>query len=272
MAAPLDSFVEIVTPENISFRYEIAGPFRRLPALLVDFAIRIAIFAVGLFLVASIAILAPPSEHYLIALGLISWFGLEWLYGGCFEWWWNGQTPGKHLMGLRVLGIDGRPIQAGQAVLRNLLRTADLMPLTPLVVLDGEGSMWLPTCMVGLVCMAASPRYQRLGDLVCGTMVVVEDRMSGVRVVIAATPQLNALVRVIPSHFRPNRRLSRAIAVYVDRRGQFSAARREDIARHLSAPLVTAWGLPATTNHDLLLCAIHTRLFAESPEGKEKVA
>jgi len=50
---------------------------------------------------------------------LVAWFGLSWFYGGFFETVWNGQTPGKRLLGLRVLTVEGQPINALQAVLRN---------------------------------------------------------------------------------------------------------------------------------------------------------
>ena len=49
-------------------------------------------------------------------------FLVSWFYGGFFEAYWNGQTPGKRIMGLRVLSTNGRPINGYQAVLRNLLR------------------------------------------------------------------------------------------------------------------------------------------------------
>ena len=40
--APIDSSISIVTPENIAFQYQLAGPFRRLPAYLIDIAVRMA--------------------------------------------------------------------------------------------------------------------------------------------------------------------------------------------------------------------------------------
>ncbi|NTW99865.1 MAG: RDD family protein, partial [Geobacteraceae bacterium] len=44
------------------------------------------------------------------AFGLIAMFLLEWFYGGVFETYMNGQTPGKRVMGIRVLTVDGQPI------------------------------------------------------------------------------------------------------------------------------------------------------------------
>ena len=52
-ARQIDSTIDVVTPENIAFQYQAAGPFRRLPAYLIDFLIRLAVvvlvFCAGAF-------------------------------------------------------------------------------------------------------------------------------------------------------------------------------------------------------------------------------
>ena len=93
----IDTRIEIVTPENIAFQYRVAGPFRRLPAFLIDVAIRVGVAIVGMiaFMLASrsAGVVGPG-----FGLGLLLWFGLTWFYGGLFEALWNGQTPGKRLL------------------------------------------------------------------------------------------------------------------------------------------------------------------------------
>ena len=79
------------------------------------------------------------------ALILIAWFALLWFYGGQFETFWNGQTPGKYLMRLRVLTVNGEPVAGWQAVLRNILREADLLPVVAL----GDLAFRVPTFMAG---------------------------------------------------------------------------------------------------------------------------
>src|SRR5258707_13991454 len=106
--APIDTRVEIVTPENIAFQYRLAGPFRRLAAYVLDVIIRVAVIVLIFFLLvfmASIglgALIAGPGAAGL----LIIWFLLDWFYGGLFEAFWNGQTPGKHMLRLRVVSIE----------------------------------------------------------------------------------------------------------------------------------------------------------------------
>jgi hypothetical protein len=80
-----------------------------------------------------------------------------------FEWLWNGQTPGKRLMKLRVIRDDGRPLTLWEAIARNLLRICDAVP-----------GFILPVYSVGLIVIFLSGRDQRVGDIFAGTVVIRE--------------------------------------------------------------------------------------------------
>lgn len=250
----LDSRIEIVTPENIAFDYVLAGPFRRLPAYLIDVGIRMGLL-MGMLFAASLAGVAGVAG---LGLGvfLVSWFVLSWFYGGLFETLWNGQTPGKRVLGLRVLSVDGRPINAMQAVLRNVLRDVDAWP-----IVGYGGAAGIPLYMLGLVTMAANNRYQRLGDLACGTIVVVEKRARLRGLAPIGHQQVLEFARQLPANFTASRALSQALSAYVARRERFSPARRFELARTLAEPLVERFNLPANTDPDLLLCALYYRAF-----------
>jgi uncharacterized RDD family membrane protein YckC len=248
----LDTSIEIVTPENIAFRYHVAGPFRRLPAYLIDFVIRIVLVAVLI-----IGLLFPLGAIGLgsaaMGLGLAGCFVVEWFYGGLFETFWNGQTPGKRLMGIRVVSIDGQPINGWQAVLRNFLRMADAQPFY--------------FFQVGLLAAMLNDRFQRLGDLAASTMVVVEQRHWFKGMVHFAEPEVARLAALVPPNYQVNRTLGLALAAYVERRPMFAWARRLEIARHLAEPLRQRFGLPPNTDPDLLLCALYQRSFLGIPGG-----
>ncbi len=262
----LDTRVEIVTPENIAFQYRVAGPFRRLPAYLLDVVFRsIAIFAVAFGLSMTLGNLGAGGMA--AAMILIAWFLLSWFYGGLFETFWNGQTPGKYLLHLRVLTVEGEPISAWQAVLRNILRAADALPIVALPGMDPRAS-FIPLYMAGLFACLASRRYQRLGDLVAGTMVVVEQRdlLSGV--VPVADRDVIELAGRLPATCHVSRSLARTLAAYVGRRRFFSAARREEMARPLGAILAQRYSLPPLASYDRLLCAFYFRAFiADRPDA-----
>lgn len=263
----LDTSIRVVTPENISFTYQVAGPFRRLPAFAIDLAIRMGFWLLVVCVLAFSGIMAGQFLEDLIeALGvgvmLLLWFFLEWFYGGVFETYWNGQTPGKKLLGIRVLSTNGQPINGLQAMMRNILRSADMMPIVPLSAFIEEAGMFgIPTGMLGLICFASTRRFQHMGDLVCGTMVVVEDRSWLVGVQQLNEPGMVELASRIPASFQINRDVSRALATYVERRKAFAVPRRQELANRLAEPLITRFGLPADTDGDLLVCALYHRAF-----------
>jgi uncharacterized RDD family membrane protein YckC len=174
---PLDATIDIVTPENISFRYRVAGPFRRLPAFLIDLMLRMGVWFAVIFLLSIANIVQVVDTAFGIAFMLILIFVMEWLYGGVLETYWNGQTVGKRVMGIRVLSVDGQPINGLQAMMRNILRFADMMPLIPFAAIsDIPSALPIPTFVIGLVAPLLNKRFQRLGDIVCGTMVVIEEK------------------------------------------------------------------------------------------------
>ncbi len=149
----LDTTIRAATPEGIELEIRPAGPVPRALAWLVDLLWRVAVlFIVSLTL------------GYFGKLGtgvlLLTWFTLDWIAPAWFEAYWDGATPGKKALGLRVIGEDGAPIGWNAALSRNLLRFADFLPLF---------------YFGGLLAMVCNPRFQRLGDMVAGTLVVHVD-------------------------------------------------------------------------------------------------
>lgn len=249
---PLDATIRVVTPENIAFEYRLAGPFRRLPAFVLDMAIRTAVI-IGLAILLSLTVsFASPG----LAMGLIiiANFLIGWFYGAVCETFMNGQTPGKHVLGLRVLTDNGQPINGMQATLRNLLRTADL---------------FLP--LVSLFVTSLNRKYQRLGDLVAGTIVVVEERQWLTGVAKLEDPRAIQLAAYLPPNFVVSRSLAKTLATYVERRRFFTPPRRREVARHLAVPLLERFGLPADTSYDLLLCALYYRTFIADRRQDERL-
>lgn len=250
----LDTTVEIVTPENIAFRYRVAGPFRRLPAYLIDTAIRVAaILAVWLAMALTLGIAHMP--HTGVGITLAAWFVISWFYGGLFETFWNGQTPGKWALGIRVVSVDGQPIHGWQAVLRNVLREADAQPYFPVL-----GFLPVPLFQAGLAAATLNDRFQRLGDLAAGTMVVVDRRQRLEGVVPLGDPRVAEMAARLPVDFHVDRTLGRALTTYVARRRMFTPARRHEIAMYLGEPLRRKFSLPVA-DPDLLLCGLYQRTF-----------
>ncbi len=154
----------VVTPENVEFVYEVAGLASRLSAVLIDHLILLAgVIAVVLGMVFAGGASFGFSPFIALAVIFLLYFG----YFAGFEWRRQGQTPGKKLAGIRVIDDRGLNPDLFQAILRNLVRTIDMMPL--LFSLD-----FVAFGMYGLgggVALAGA-RGKRLGDWAAGTMVV----------------------------------------------------------------------------------------------------
>jgi uncharacterized RDD family membrane protein YckC len=240
---PLDTTIRLVTPERIVFRYPLAGPFRRFCAYLIDLGL-------WLFLVIAasiVALMLSFGSQAGIGLILVAYFVLTWGYGATCEGLFNGQTLGKRILGIRVVSDRGVPITGAQAVLRNLVG-----------VVDGL----VPYCfLLGLASMILSGRFQRLGDLAAGTMVIREERRRRVRLEKVEGPHVEAVLPWLPVRVAAGPELSRALSDYVRFRARVGPGHREEMAAHLARPLRARYGLPAEASSDAVLCAVYHRVF-----------
>jgi uncharacterized RDD family membrane protein YckC len=146
-----DSSLGVLTPEGIEFTLFPAGLAVRTCAYGIDKTIQWAmIFALLLGR-------GLQGEDVGRWLTLLLIFLVEWFYHCFCELLFRGQSPGKRIMGIRVVRDDGSPVNPGASFLRNLLRFADT---------------FLFLCPVAFISMAASRGFKRLGDWTAGTLVV----------------------------------------------------------------------------------------------------
>ncbi|WP_435018693.1 RDD family protein [Tundrisphaera sp. TA3] len=241
-AEPLDAKARLITPERVRFTYPLAGPFRRSLAYLIDLLVIGGLLVAGSLLSMALSLGTPSAMGPILAIA----FALTWGYGAFCEGMFNGQTAGKRALGIRVMTTLGVPITGSQAAVRNLVGAIDGWPLC-----------FLP----GLACMAITPRFQRLGDLAAGTMVVIEEPRLGPEMVRVEGPAVAAVLADLPLRMAAGPDLARALSDYVRHRGRFHADRREEIARHLAGPLRERHGLPASAPGDAVLCAVYHRVF-----------
>lgn len=221
----VDTRTEIETPENVTLSFNLAGPGSRMSAYVIDLLIRVAVF--WGFSFAASALVPVLGDGLSIGGTLIGMFVLEWGYSALFEAFWRGQTPGKRVFGLRVLKDAGYPIGFYDSVLRNLLRAADVLPF-------GYGA--------GLVCMTATRRLQRIGDLAAGTIVVRDVRHRFER----HTELFEKLEPIQPAEcsgtFSVSERTLDAIEQLLARRERLSKRRVEELAEILARPVAANLG------------------------------
>lgn len=157
--AQYDERLQIDTPENVVFGYEVAGLGSRFLAAVVDtFILGMAILFLGILASAVFDFNEAVGAWVVAVLAIVVWvvFATYYIF---FEMLWNGQSPGKRLMKMRVIRNNGSPVGFTESLVRNLLRAVDLFP-------GNYG--------VGAMAMFIDRQSRRLGDIAAGVLVVLE--------------------------------------------------------------------------------------------------
>jgi uncharacterized RDD family membrane protein YckC len=170
---------ELETPEAVVVRFPIADLAARVIAFVMDLgiiALAAAILLIGAGLATGVTGLMEP-----VAVALVGLFFVRHFYFVFFEVRWHGQTPGKRMMGIRVIAREGSGLGVDAIVARNLVRDVELF--VPIVLLAAPEQFfgavawwtWIPA-VLWLVVVALLPLLTRdrlrAGDLVGGTIVV----------------------------------------------------------------------------------------------------
>jgi len=196
----LDAIREVHTPEGVALRLLAAGPFPRALAWVIDAGVRFALIWAGAMALSMLGELGD-------GMFLIVLFVLTWFYPVIFEVMWNGQTPGKRALGIRVVATNGAPTGWMAAFARNLLRVVDMLPV-------GYAT--------GLVTGLIDPWGRRLGDLVAGTLVVHVARAPG-PLKTAAVPAHRPALPLLPEE-------QLAVIAFAERAGTLTAERQRELA------------------------------------------
>ncbi len=170
--------IRVTTPENVYFRYELAGPALRFFAWMIDIVVVIGVYiAVSLTLGIALAMFGGFGQLALFIILFVLWQGYFLILEGA----WHGQTVGKRALGIRVLDRNGLRVTWGQSALRNLVRMVD----APLPFFFAVGGLTQAFNRNGL----------RLGDIVAGTVVVKVNRPIAPLSVIPMTERYEPLLQ-----------------------------------------------------------------------------
>lgn len=229
----MSDMIRIQTPESVDLAYEPVGLGSRFLAALLDGLIQAgAVIVIGLlmFFTGFLVDLGGFGLLGNIALAiLLLLLGLLFsLYKMLFEAFWNGQTPGKRMAGIRVVRSNGLPVTFLPVLIRNLMRIVDYLP------------GWYA---LGTLCLLFSKQHQRLGDMAAGT-VVVRDRKAAAPVVpVALNRQPSVDLDRLTEHAR---RLTEADLAparsFLQRRNQILEGNRLYLAQQLAENLAAKMG------------------------------
>jgi uncharacterized RDD family membrane protein YckC len=223
----------VLTPERVSLQYDIAGIGSRGAAAAIDTLLQtllaLVVGAVAFGGGVVLSMIVPRIDEVLLgslvlALVALGLFCLLIGYFMLFEILWSGQTPGKRIVGVRVLRENGYPVRPVDSVIRNLVRLVDYLPLF---------------YAIGLVAMLLNSRAKRLGDFAASTIVVRE----GARAALLMPPQ--ALAEDAPRG--PTLRAEDATLVrdFLLRRHGMNPQARIALAARLAEALSIRYGLAA---------------------------
>jgi uncharacterized RDD family membrane protein YckC len=220
--------LDIDTPENVVFDYQVAGIGSRFIAALIDtliLGLTLFVFNCGAILLAGLSF-GSGLDSWIVALYGLLMFASIWGYYIFFEMVWNGQSPGKRRAGLRVVRTDGTPITLVDSLIRNLVRIIDFLPLY---------------YAVGTVTMFLNSQARRLGDYAAGTLVVKEQRdvtLESIQRALntgVAIPDAAALVELSESDYQ-------LMGDFLRRRHELQ--NRDELAQRIAAAIAAKLGLP----------------------------
>jgi uncharacterized RDD family membrane protein YckC len=177
---------EIITPEGVPLPVEIATFGERATAFVLDFFIQFcATVLVYLFVIfvafGSFLAFTKSGGAIILAILLLLAFLIRNVYFIHFELAWQGATPGKRALGLRVIDRRGGPLLPTAVIARNLTREMEMFLPLGILLSAGRGPVWEELSLAAwLIAFALLPLFNRDrlrgGDLIGGTMVVVLPR------------------------------------------------------------------------------------------------
>lgn len=223
--------IHFETPENTSLSYQIAGLGTRFVAWVLDsILISIGLFLLLIVLLSLVYIIGNDFGFLssMVDFGLISIVILTLVFGFVFfayyavcEWLMNGQTPGKRSVNIRTVMAGGFSLTFTAIAIRNVFRVLDSIPM-----------LWF----IPLI----SPNSQRFGDMVAGTIVVVEGRSRLGDIQEMLLSRSYSLIRFSFSSAQLEslkEEIYKAILTYFDRRPGLSDEQASQIAQRLTTSI-----------------------------------
>lgn len=174
-----------ITPEGVDLRLELGSAGSRAAAFIIDVLMIVAILVaatLALFYVARGT--STGGEQFIAIIWLIGAFVLRNAWFSLFEMGGRGATPGKRMLGLRVVARDGARLTGSAVIARNAMREIEVfLPLSFLADQSIEGLADTFLVIFALLWSGIflffplfNRDHLRVGDLVAGTWVVQSEK------------------------------------------------------------------------------------------------
>ena len=246
--------INLETPESIELEFTLAGVGNRAYALAIDYVLLGTTLLLSLILVlflsyqvSALDLLASNRDSiikWLWAIEILLSFAIYVGYFVFFETIWQGQTPGKKRVNIRVVDDSGRPVNLFKTTLRALFR-----PIDDLLFIGG-------------FLIIFTKREKRMGDLIAGTLVIQEEaalktkkiNTSEQAIALADNLSINSEISLLsPENFT-------ILGDYLNRRNSMSKLARNEIARKLGSQIqniLKLENIPEDTTANLFIEAVY---------------
>ena len=244
--------VKLQTPESVELEFTLAGIGNRAYAVAIDYLILgftlLLSLVLTIFITAQITSISSNFQgqavQWLWAIEALIAFTIYVGYFVIFETIWQGQTPGKRWVKIRVIGAEGRPIRLVQATLRALLRPVD------------------DILFIGVFFIIFAQKEQRIGDLIAGTIVIqdeqptkpvdfkISDEAKDLAIQLRIETEINNL---LPENFA-------TIRDYLQRRKLMMLKYQHQLSRKLAnqvKEIIAIENIPETYSNDQFLEAVY---------------
>ena len=283
----------IVTPEGVALPVDLAGRSERAAAFFIDMLIIVGSL-VALIVIGVLAGLTGAGRHgFLLTkwiwVGLfLLWFLVRSFYFAFFELRWQGSTPGKRAVRLRVIDRAGGALRADAVIARNLMREVEIfLPVTVIMVgLATDMNGWIELAMLGwILIFTFMPLFNRdrlrVGDLIGGTWVILAPK-AALLPDLAASGATATTAASMPSPYRFSREQLDAYGIYelqtleevLRQQGPNADGVRNEVAQRIQRKI--QWTAPAGTPVaaveflQAFYAALRARLEAQVLYGKRR--
>ena len=171
----------IISPEGVPLEFTIATAGDRAAAFILDFVF-MTLISLAIVLPAGLFSGFGSSGGWLMAIAIVLVFLNTTFYHVYFEMRWQGLTPGKRRLKLRVIDRDGGTLSPRAVFARNLTRNLEIyLPVAVIVdanALFPDAPGWVAVLAgMWLLVLAFFPVFNRerlrMGDIIAGTLVIV---------------------------------------------------------------------------------------------------
>ncbi|GIO06350.1 hypothetical protein J31TS6_23780 [Brevibacillus reuszeri] len=258
----------VVTPEHVMLRFQTAGVGSRAAALLID-TVLLLLINLTVFILFSIVFFGKndlfflETENYAIAIAIFFVFVLNFGYYLFLEAFWGGQTVGKRWLGIRVIRDNGQPITFLSSAIRNLFRIVDMLPTG---------------YFLGAIVSFFHPRDKRIGDLVAGTLVVMESGQTPSFIQKRRMKKLQEHVSMAPLSLSEVQKQAitredwQLLSTFISRLSSLSKDKKQELGQQIAATLSKKLGMEEVVmvreNPLLFLQGLYNQLRDEWKLGK----